>query len=131
MKKNFITKVKTLFSKTKTKIVTSVLAAAFFMTNTMPVMAASGKSKTTTGGTDTTFGVDLGGLSAEGVVGGIKAIATGVAMILGAGICIFAAFAAVYAFRQEDQEGRNKAMQSFAVGGALLGFSAVLGLFFK
>lgn len=122
MQKKIITKAKTLFSKTKTKIITAALGAMFFMTNTLPVMAADDSSDT--------FGVDLDGISSDGIVTGIKSIVSGIAMILGAGICIFAAFSAVYSFRTEDQEGRNKAMLNFGVGAALLGFGAVLSLFF-
>ena len=129
MKKKTITKAKTLFSKTKAKIITAVFGAMFFMTNTLPVMAANSKGSTTTT-TGNTFKVDLGGISADKIITGVKSIAEGIAMILGAGICIFAAFSAVYSFKTEDQEGRNKAMLNFGVGAGLLAFGTVLSFFF-
>lgn len=60
---------------------------------------------------------------------GIKAVVGYIGGLIGLGIVAFAVFNLVMAVRNEDSEGRNKALLNLVAGAALTAISAILAVF--
>ena len=72
---------------------------------------------------------EYGGASADGIVSGAKDLFASIGTYGGALYALVAVFTLVLAIRNEDNEGRNKAILNLLAAIALLSMGTVLNLF--